>query len=154
MKKCERVAELVCRTNQMYKTWNCYLYVRQPTLLLRGYALDMTASSCYVWKFIFPLYTTFVTVDLNFAYRLDGSYVSTIGLADSDIADRVSALIDQDIGFSALENALELARFVEDDRIPINTKRQAIEAVELYISSDDEQLAATAAENRRRLKLT
>ena len=114
----------------------------------------MTASSCYVWKFIFPLYTTFVTVDLNFAYRLDGSYVSTIGLADSDIADRVSALIDQDIGFSALENALELARFVEDDRIPINTKRQAIEAVELYISSDDEQLAATSAENRRRLKLT
>ena len=102
---------------------------------------------------MFPLFKSFSVVDLNIGYRLNNAYIPTTGLSDEEIADSVVHRIDGDVGFKEEEDVVELMTFASNELASRSARREAAEAIELYVASEDRDLLVSANESMRRLKI-
>lgn len=151
--RCKKIAKRVVDLRPTFSSWDCFVFMQRPSLLLRGFAIDMPPGACYVWKFMFPLFEDFEFVHLTFGYRVYDGYLSTRGLSDSDIARRVADQVDINNDFSDQEDVLDLIKFVQDERVAVQARAEASQVIRRYISSEDEQLIAKANVNMSRLGL-
>jgi hypothetical protein len=127
--------------------------MRNPQLFLRGFALDMPPGGCYVWKYMFPLFSTLEFVSLTFGYRLQDGYVDTRRVSKSRALDDILAIIDDNLDFAELESIDEFVSFLDDSRISASDKREGIGLVALSSATAPVGLQEVVEANKRKYGL-
>lgn len=128
--------------------YHSYLFLNNYKLFLRGFALDLPNGGCYVWKYIFPLFTNLEFISLTFGYRIEEGYVDFSKISSSQILPAVLSIIDRNSDFAKEESVAEFLSFVDDRRITRETKEEAIILTEALNETGVNQLTDIIKSNK------
>jgi hypothetical protein len=108
----------------------------------------MPLGGCYIWKYMFPLFSDAEFINLTFGYRLEG-YVDFAGASYSKILDSVLLITDNNSDFSRTEDINEFFLFVKDSRISRESRKAAMALIEKYYGLGQDQITRIVEVNKK-----
>jgi hypothetical protein len=136
-----------------FSSCGSYLFLNNPKLFLRGFALDMPPGGCYIWKYMFPLFSNLTFINLTFGRRLENGYVKTINRSRRKIVEDMLRIFDTDYDFEPEESIEEFVSFTRALRLPSDLSREAIELSQIAIDIDSATLDKIVESNKRKYGL-
>jgi hypothetical protein len=110
----------------------------------------MPPGGCYVWKYMFPLFSNYEFINLTFGYRLQDGYFDFFGASESQILDAILSKIDDNFDFSTEESLGEFFSFIDDRRISYEAKEEAVTLVDRFIGTGDIDIEIAVKNNKKR----
>lgn len=154
IRRINSIVRLVSDARPEFSHFRSYLFIKEPNLFLRGFALDMPPGGCYVCKYMFPLFSKLEFISLTFGYRLEGGYVDMVGRSQSQILDNILSIIDENSNFLVEEDFSEFLSFVDDKRISTEAKKEAIALIETCSDIEPENIVNIVENNRKKYALS
>jgi hypothetical protein len=128
--------------------------MKNEKIFLRGFALDMPPGGCYLWKYMFPLFSNYEFINLTFGYRVEGGHFDFFGASESQILDAILSKIDDNSDFSKGESLKEFLSFIDNGRISHEARAEAMALSDRFINADDIDIEIIVRNNKRRYSLT